>query len=174
MIETAAYSFPPRIETVPDEMKAAWAEVASLVRAPAARARLNDLLWVCSYGESRHTRARAAIDAYLEIAEEWRDLSKVDCLARAIELSLQLGDEKTANEVATRIGAAAHSALDETDQKPGVALRLIQLLVEMPVPPASVDALLEAADARLPHKRPDRRFDRRHASLSCPRRPESC
>jgi hypothetical protein len=148
MIETATYSFPPRLDAVPDPMKAAWAEVAPLTRASAARARLNDLLWVSSYGETPYLYAKVAAAAYVEIADQWLDLDKADSLARALELSLQLGDTEATNDVAVRVAAAAQGALDETDQKPGVALTLIQLLTEMPEPPNAVDDLLEAADAR--------------------------
>jgi hypothetical protein len=146
MIETAAYSFPPRIDAIAEEVKSAWAEVAPLVREPAARARLNDLLWVS--GTAAHLNARAAVVAYAELSERWVDLEKAYALARALELSLQMRDQSSTTERAGRVAAAARAALDETDQKPGVTLRLIQVLVEMPDAPDAVDDLLDAAAAR--------------------------
>ncbi len=46
MFETATHSFPLPVDAVGAEDTAAWAEVHGLVREPAARARLGDLLWL--------------------------------------------------------------------------------------------------------------------------------
>lgn len=148
MIETDTHSFPPLIANLSASVKDAWAEVVGQSRSAAVRARLNDLLWVVRHGDEPYTYAKEAIDACLALAEEWRDLSKVEALVRALELARLINDREAALAVAGRIAEAAHAALDETDRKPGVSLRLIEALIDIPDPPAEVDVLLQRAAVR--------------------------
>jgi Domain of unknown function (DUF4209) len=148
MIQTAEYSFPPRLGAVTEHVKAAWLDAVARVREAGARARLNDLLWESSYGGNPHVYARAAVAAYTQLAARWVDLDRTYALGRALEISLRLRDTEAAADLGDRIATAAQQALEEADQKPGVALRLIQLLVEMADPPGAVDDLLAEAAAR--------------------------
>lgn len=148
MFETATYSFPAHLGDVGADVAAAWAEVHGLVREPAARARLSDLLWTKKATERPDLFARDAIVSYREIAATWTDLDAGDALMRSLELALQLSDEGEARLTAERIVDAAQRAITETEEKPGVSLGLIEALVEMPTPPSEVDALLDQAVVR--------------------------
>ena len=72
-----------------------WAELAAHVRNPVAIARLHDLLWVTEYGDAPHTHARAAVEAYLDLAR--RDECAGHPAIRALERSLALS--KSLNSV---------------------------------------------------------------------------
>lgn len=148
MFEWATHSFPPPVRDVEPEQALAWAEIHGLVHEPAARARLGDLLWTKRATDQPHLYARDAVAAYREVAEQWADLDAGDALMRSLELALQLEDADEAQLTAARIVRAAQVAIAESDQKPGVSLRLLQSLVAMPLPPGEVDDLLEQAEAR--------------------------
>jgi hypothetical protein len=148
MYEAASHSFPPRLDAVSAEQMAAWAEVHDLVSEPAARARLGDLLWTTKATARPDLFARDAIISYREVAAMWTDLDAGDALMRSLELALQLSDSGEAQLTADRIVDAAQRAITETEEKPGVSLGLIEALVEMPTPPAEVDALLDQAVVR--------------------------
>jgi hypothetical protein len=148
MFETATHSFPAHLGDVGADVAAAWAEVHGRVREPAARARLADLLWTKKATERPDLLARDAVASYRRVAAEWTDLDAGDALTRSLEIALQLNDSVEAQLTAERIVEAAEQALAETDQKPGVSLRLIEALVEMPAPPVELDELLDRAVAR--------------------------
>jgi Domain of unknown function (DUF4209) len=148
VIETGNGAFPPRLETLDASVKEAWARITPSVQEPAAAARLNDLLWVTRHGDQPYINAKAAIAAYVAQAERWRDLAQVECLWRALELSLEINDPAATAEIATLTAAAARAELSESEQKPGVSMRLIEALLDTPAPPAEVDQLLEEAADR--------------------------
>lgn len=148
MIETAAGTFPPRLDVLPEYVQSAWAEIVPLVSEPAARARLNDLLWTLRYGHQTHEYARAAVAAYRDLSERWLDIARVDALSRALELALLINDRSTAAEIVTRIVTEAREALAEAEPKPGVVLRLIHAALDSPEPPADVDDVLLTATDR--------------------------
>lgn len=109
--------------------------------------------WAIFFGSRKATGrpglfARDAVMAYREVAARWTDLDAGDALMRSLELALQLSDSGEAQLTAGRIIDAARRAIAETDHKPGVSLRLIEALVEMPDPPPDVDSLLDQAVTR--------------------------
>jgi hypothetical protein len=145
VVESDSHAWPPRLENLPEASKNAWAEVVPLVTAPAAAARLHDLLWVARHGQAAYRHAQAAADAYCRQADTWVDLAAAECLIRALELALETNDTVRVDAVATKIATTAAAALAAGPEKPGVSLRLIEALIDTPTPLAEVDTLLDAA-----------------------------
>lgn len=87
MLELRDGVFPQALRDVADEELAAWAEYAREFPHPAARARLHDLLWERRRPPRPDEHARAAIDAYLDLAAvpEWRGRERAEGLDRALE-----------------------------------------------------------------------------------------
>ena len=148
LMETPSVSFPPKLDELPDEIVEAWVAVVDECHEPAACARLGDLLWVRRHGSEAYRYAQTAIDANLELAERWTDIERADCLGRALELSLELRDRERAARVVTELLVATRAAIEDEEWKPGVSLRMLQLLVELDAPPDGVNELLAAAGDR--------------------------
>ena len=70
LFELQGRVFPPYLGDVRerDDTVAAWRELAGLVRSPAIKARLSDLLWCTDQGQGRHQHARNAVEGYLAVA----------------------------------------------------------------------------------------------------------
>jgi len=87
--------FPPPLTELPDEVLEIWVKYADALKgSPFAISRLNDLLWVRKFGDDKVTFARAAIDAYLEVAASADSMTLVDALLRAIEIGNETRDEE--------------------------------------------------------------------------------
>ena len=69
-IESQEGAFPPYLDEIPDseDVLAIWTDLAGLVRHPAIKARVSDLLWCIQSGGDRHQHARNAIEAYISAA----------------------------------------------------------------------------------------------------------
>lgn len=125
--------FPPRLDAVKAEAAPIWAEYAdALDDSPLAASRLRDLLWVSRFGDRPTEHARAAIDAYLELADSMESMDLVDCLSRAIEIASEIGDEP-------RITAAVQKAVDEVaaeialtdERRPGIPMNLLESIAAL-------------------------------------------
>ncbi|HZH15429.1 MAG TPA: DUF4209 domain-containing protein [Archangium sp.] len=144
-IEIQGRVHPPPLKTLPDKVVATWAALADRLTDPVAASRLNDLLWVKKWAPKPHERARAAVSAYVALAQEdWGQLVRAECLARALELALAMKDAARATEIVPLIVAAAREAIASKDLIPGVTFRHIEALVGAGnvAPTADVDALL--------------------------------
>jgi hypothetical protein len=140
MMEGDGFCYPPHVREVPAEVGRIWGEVADQVTAPIARARLSDLCFEGRWGDVG-ARGRAAVDAYLEMSkvdvyalEENRRLSvaigRVDWLGRALKLASKMGEAGRCELAATAIVEAARESLAREAAEPGVALGLIEALVD--------------------------------------------
>ena len=141
---------PPPLTEVPHEWITQWSALALVSRSPAVRSRLNDLLWVSRLGTQPHLLAQAAIDDYLIQADIWTDIQAVYCLSRALELSRTINDRPRRTGVVNAIIARARLALIDEERKPGIVLRLISALLELPREdqPRETDELIAASRER--------------------------
>lgn len=129
------------IDEVPDATVATWAAVEPHLEAAPSRARFNDLLFVRGEG-SRGVRARAAVEAYLEVAsaETAPSLETARSLNRALHLARTIRDHHLEITVVdAAISAAAASLADPS--KPGVTFRLLLPVANVESP--AVDDILE-------------------------------
>lgn len=115
----------PQLPAVDEVTKNIWFDLYLAVAHPTAQARLGDLLWSMRYGERPHEFAHSAIDAYLSLAgdqwprvteenpttweegEHWASVWRADCLQRALELALELGDRDRVQRCADSVLQAA-------------------------------------------------------------------
>lgn len=128
---TEGRPFPGPLPEVPDETCALWEAIAARVQHPWIRARLNDLLFERRWPPVGPF-AREAAQAYLELADGFHppSMTTVDSLCRAAVLSRVTKDEDIAEQVFDRLRIAAQESLDDPSPKPGVALRLIETVLD--------------------------------------------
>lgn len=144
-------TIPAPLAEMPDETCAEWAEVVELTTHPRVRARLHDLLFERRWADvGRH--GAAAAEAYLEDAAQIDPPSQriVDCLRRAHELSRLTRRDDLADRVSAELLRAAAASIDDPDPKPGVSLRLIDVLVDARSTDLAIDELLARARGRYP------------------------
>lgn len=145
---TDGSSYPPPLDTLDEVILTAWEEAAD-ADGPVIGARLHDLLWQQTHGESPHVHARTAHAAYLTLVEsDWEPIYRVQCVNRAIDLARALNDDKLVRAgIASAIGLC-ETELASADPKPGVVLGILGALVSLPLSlqPAEADGLLDAAD----------------------------
>ncbi len=134
---------PPYMEDLRnrDDIRSIWRELTGLVRSPAIRARLNDLLWCTERGRDRHRDARSAIEGYLSAArrmargelggEQGQD--SVRGLSRALELSREIKALELVGRVRDRAMKLLVNELQAEDSpsRPGVWMRLLDLLTNL-------------------------------------------
>ncbi|HKO38888.1 MAG TPA: hypothetical protein VJU14_11025 [Solirubrobacterales bacterium] len=144
--------FPPPLAELPDEVLEIWIKYADALNgSPFAISRLNDLLWVRKFSDDRVTFARAAIDAYLEVAASADSMTSVDALLRAIEIGSEIKDEV---RLPTAVGKAVEAIEEELaiqdEFRPGIPMNLLEALVDLKpeVRPASLRDLVEMAGER--------------------------
>lgn len=152
---TTGHRYPPALKDVSPETAALWAAVGEHVVAPLARARLNDLCFEGRWSNGGKS-GRRAVDAYLTFAgdeAEARDdllaargsLARAGALRRALSLARKLRDGALAEQAVTAIVAAADTSLSSERPAPGVALALIEALVDDRADMPAVDDLLSRA-----------------------------
>ena len=145
------------------EVQAKWEELTTLVQAAAVRGRLYDLLWIERAGRSPHEHARAAIRHYISGAE----LRLCDGIQHALILgrALELAREVDARDQFSTIAEAAGDGLvaevqrDDAVQRPGVSIRLLRLLIDLPESdrPADLSARIEELHALFAENHPEDR-----------------
>lgn len=117
---------------------------------PIVAARLHDLLWERRWGARADLHARAAIDAYLaSAATVEEDLDRARDYCRALELARAINDEELIATLIPPIIEAAKVSLQSVERQPGVALRLVETLIDLPprLQPDEIDGLLAEARA---------------------------
>lgn len=143
--------YPLQLNDAPDEWLTVWAELIELVSHPAPRARLHDLLWERRWSSRPDNHARAAIDAYEELAAlPWEPLYRAEALGRALELARAVGDDERSQRIIEKTLEATAVSIQSERREPGVALRLIQSVMTLPreEQPVRVDELLSQAESR--------------------------
>lgn len=138
-IETSAGSSPAPLTEIPNQLRAVWDRYAALLASPAARARLHDLCFETRHGDVQ-VHARAAVDAYLEVAGlastkqggedtgPGRQLVAVHALQRALDLSRRSNQADLGDRVIERLVGFAKEALDDAASPPGVVLGYLDML----------------------------------------------
>lgn len=147
--------FPPSLQELEEETVKAWEQALDAVEHPALVARFHDLLWVLRRSERPDLHARAAADAYVELASRpgWHAMDHADALSRAIELARSVADAERSEVARDAILAMAEADLgqesDGEESGPGVTLTLLRALrSSRAVEPESLDGLLVRTGAR--------------------------
>jgi hypothetical protein len=143
---TDGTSVPALLAEIPDETCEIWDGVVNHATHPRVRARLHDLLFERRWGNVG-AHAAGAIHAYLEEVAPIDPPSQrtVDGLARAHELATMTKRRDMAGRAAAELLRASEASLDDFEPKPGVALRLLRVLVDARFSDPAVDQLLQRA-----------------------------
>lgn len=120
--------FPPRLAEIHEETPPLWAVYAeTLDWHPLAASRLHDLLWVLRHGDRPIDHARAAVDAYLQLADTLETMDLVDSLSRAIEIGSEIGDDaRVATAVQQGVEVIEAEIAETNERRPGVPLNLLE------------------------------------------------
>jgi hypothetical protein len=156
MVENGEERYPPPLDEVSARAASIWQHAADNLRAPAAKARLNDLCFEAGWGH-RGERGRTACDAYLAAAdsidpyavgEQDRPVaafSRLQRLRRALVLARHISAQPRAEAAIQRILSAADESLAQADPEPGVALGLVEIVLEDNSRPEDITRLLDTA-----------------------------
>ena len=156
MWEIGEERYPPPLNEVSSRAASILQYAADKLIAPAAKARLNDLCFEAGWGH-RGERGRTACDAYLAAAdsvdpytvvEQERPLavfSRMHRLRRALVLARHISAKPRADAAIHRILSAADESLAQADAEPGVALGLVEIVLEDGSRPDEVTRLLDMA-----------------------------
>jgi hypothetical protein len=151
-LEMGGSIFPPRLADVPEESPSLWSAYSDeLDGHPLAASRLHDLLWVLRHGDRPIDHARAAVDAYLQLADTLETMNLVDCLSRAIEIGAEIGDdERVARAVQDAVGVIETEIAEASERRPGIPLNLLEDIAALKPErrPANLMDLIEAAGER--------------------------
>ncbi len=142
---------PHTVSDIPDTTVETWAAVAVLVEHPRAVARLHDLLFERRHGNvGKH--ATAAIGGYLQ---DWRNAAggrgEVDAIRRALALARMTKKEDLVAQAVDAALEAIRATLTDPEPKAGIALDLLEALIEANVDAPEIDDLLTHARTRYPH-----------------------
>jgi hypothetical protein len=132
-LEIGGSSFPPRLAEIPGETPPLWAAYAkALDQHPLAASRLHDLLWVLRDGERPIDHARAAVDAYVQLADALETMDLVDCLSRAIEIAGEIGDAgRMAAAVRKAVNVIETEIAETNERRPGIPMNLLEAIAAL-------------------------------------------
>jgi hypothetical protein len=142
--------FPPQLGTIDASIMDAWEDYVATADNPIALSRFHDLLWERRHGEA-HAHAQTAARAYIELtAGTWTPLNRSFCAMRALELARSIKDQDLILAAIERCVVLAREDMASEEWSPGVALRLIERLVELPqdVRPETARSLVDEAGER--------------------------
>jgi hypothetical protein len=146
------WRFPPEVSAIEDVDVHAWMDAFEGIDSPVVKARVGDLLFERRAGSRPDLYARGASDALLALVErdDWAAIERTRLLSRALELAQAVGDRERAEAAIARILAFAEYELDNLESKPGVCLRPLRSLVDLPPEdrPDNLDQLLVRAAER--------------------------
>lgn len=150
IVEWDGNQFPPPLCDISEDWLTMWLQVADRSDSPVVVARLNDLLWDRRFGDRPDERARRAIDSYLALRDLKEPMVASDALIRALELARALGDNGRVSEITPLIIEHVEASIESEEWAPGVALNLIEALIELPVAerPDGLFELLDRAKTR--------------------------
>lgn len=159
MIETADWCYPAPLDQVDAEYPSLWLEVADRAESALVLARLNDICWEGGFGSDRGERGRRASDKYLEHADGLSPyvdqpdgslvpMARFEALKRAARIASQLSDAARLARISDAATRAARESLASANYEPGVALGLIETLIEGHYDDGTIEELLTAAKDR--------------------------
>lgn len=164
MLVTTDWCYPPPLDQVDAEYASLWLAAADRAQSALARARLNDICWEGGFGPDRGERGRHAADAYLAHADAlnpYEDqpvdslvpMARLEALKRAARIAGQLSDGARLGRISIAATEAVRESLASFNHEPGVALGLIETLIEAHYDDAATDGLLTAAGERYANDR---------------------
>lgn len=144
-IEMEGKVFPPPLKVISPEQVETWSEVLELCKNPLLVSRLSDLLWEKRFGDRPDNFARLAVNNYLQVVNIYLiDLEKAEYLIRALEIARSIKDSDLTRNCISEIITLCKNELRQTTKRPGITLRLLQPLLELPKDkiPNEIDDLL--------------------------------
>ena len=159
MMSGPGWQMPAALPDLPADFFSLWEELSVRVTAPLARARLHDLCFITKMG-TKHTHARAAAQAYLELAQRYKGKDSPseqrlllsaradDCVQRALTLAAAMNQRDLVEEAMTTGVELAKLAVEDPDAGHGTVCHLLRPFIERDDCPEEVDAVLAAAQAR--------------------------
>jgi hypothetical protein len=143
---------PLTLKDTPGETCEIWEAVVVAATEPRVLATLHDLLFERRKCKHVGRHGRAAADAYVAYAQTaGSTLAEVDSIRRAVELSkLMKNDDLRTEAMLVALGIVARTLEEIDDPKPGVSLRLLDVLVTHDCEAPEVDQLLGLARAAYP------------------------
>ena len=159
MMSGPGWQMPAAFSELPTDFLALWDALSARVMTPLARARLHDLCFVTKTG-TNHTHARAAAQAYLELARRYEGKDSPsghrlllsaradDCVQRALTLAAAMNQLDLVEEAMTAGVELAQLAVEDPDAGHGTVCHLLRPFIERDDCPDEVDAVLAAAQAR--------------------------
>ncbi len=144
-------TIPAPLAEIPAETCSVWAKVAEHAAHSRVRARLHDLLFERRWPDVG-VHAASAIQAYIvdAAAIDPPSLRTADALRRAYHLAKLTRRGDLGAQAVAQLISAASTSIEDPDPKPGVALGLIDVLVDGCCRNRAVDHLLERARGRYP------------------------
>ncbi|WP_216917994.1 hypothetical protein [Nocardia noduli] len=141
---------PPRVGDVPEEIVIIWIALRNEVKSSAAKARLSHLLFQRG-GRDRYEYCKSAVAEYVNSSQSWeRDMSAIDDLACAIQLSRAIRDNDSKLAAINLLLDVADVNLNGVEPQFGIVDRALKRATQDPDCPPRVDALLEKAATAWP------------------------
>lgn len=159
MMSGPGWQMPAALSDLSADFFALWDSLSVRVTTPLARARLHDLCFVTKTG-AKHTHARAAAQAYLELARRYEGKNSLteqrlllgaradDCVQRALTLAAAMNQPDLVQEAMTTGIALAKLAVEDPDAGHGTVCHLLRPFIERDDCPGEVDVVLATAQAR--------------------------
>lgn len=154
MMEFDGRCYPAPLYSIKDspDVLNLWERAMSLAPIALVRARFADLLWEARFGDRSVDHARTAIDEYVTAAggDFGHTVELGDAARRAVELAASINDSARRESA---VEAAIHlvvDAIESEERKPGAALRLLHMLVDIGPErrPHGLDGLIDRAIER--------------------------
>jgi hypothetical protein len=151
MIESKDGIYPPRPAEVLEEVRLVWRSAREHIDDPIVDARVSDLLYVAE-GKAAHEEGRRAARGLAELAGEpdWEVMDRATCMARSIEILVELNDRDGLAEALERAEAVVIDLLAQ--KHPGPPLTVLRSLVALKkeLRPNGLEDLLDRAIERFP------------------------
>lgn len=144
MWESSDATYPPRVPDLLDEVKHIWRFALDRLDDPILGARLADLLYVAD-GRAAHPQGRKAAACLIALTSEpaWTALNRAGCIARAIEIHLELNDRAGLSSSTARCVELVQELLEqEHPGPPFIALRAL-IAIKPNRRPAGMPELLD-------------------------------
>jgi hypothetical protein len=155
MIESGDGVFPPRPGEVLEEVRSVWRSARDRIEDPIVGARISDLFYVAD-GKTAHEEGRQGARELAKLASETEReaMDRAVCMARSIEILVELNDQETLADV---LEIAERVTLELLDQKhPGPPLSVLRSLVALKkeLRPGGLQDLLTRTIERFPSGHP--------------------
>jgi hypothetical protein len=152
MWEIDGQRLPPRLSDVPDESVDEWAEAFTAIDDPRLRSRVGDLLWQRKHQPRPDTKARAACEALVALAqdEQWAPMESTEALVRALALANELSDDELRARVVAATVPVIQDELSSEQDRPGIPFSLLEPLTRLPERdrPAKLVELITGAEEK--------------------------